>query len=242
MNKLRFAAGMSVLFCALCAIATSASAAEFITKNKCAAGNLGCFAAIKSTATQKFAFETEEKIPFKISCTEMTIKEGFYPVAQEKIKEVQLSGPQKLAGAEIGKEQEEKANMAMIKPLYSGCLYEEKLGKSATFNLDYKPMPTENKTCVWAFNANGEFSMMPNACELLITVPIALPNCQIRLKAAENVKLKEVAYKVNGGNVVFELFLKKLRGEQNGECEAGMKSKFEGSYTGKFEVEKTEFK
>lgn len=240
MNRFKLAIGIGALFGALFAIAATAYAAEFSTKNKCAAGNLGCFAGIKSIVNQKFAFETEEKIPFKIVCKEMTLKEGFYSVDQEKIKEVQLSGPQKLMGAEIGEKQEEKANFAMLKPIYSSCLYEENIGKAANLNLEYKP--EKNMTCVWGFNANGEFSMMPNACELAITVPVALPNCLIRLEAAENNKLKEVAYKVNGGNVVFELTIKKLRGEQNGECEAGAKSKFEGSYTGKFEVEKAEFK
>jgi hypothetical protein len=242
MNKLKLVFGISALVGALLAVAAAASAAEFSTTNKCSTGNVGCFAGAKSTVNQKFEFETEGKVRFKIVCKEMTLKEGTFVVEQPKIKEVQLSGPQNLVGGEIGQKQEEKASFAMLKPKYDGCLYEESLVKHAELNLDYEAMMAKPKTCVWGFNANGEFSMMPEACELVITVP-ALPTCKIRLEAAENNKLKEAAaYKVNGANVVFELKIQKLRGEQIENCELGATDKFTGSYTGKFEVEKASFK
>jgi hypothetical protein len=247
MNRFRAAIGVGVLLYALCAIATSASAAEFKAKEKCPNGNVGCFGNAKPVGNQVFSFTTEGGVAFKITCTIIELaKNGLYAVPQEVTKEIQVNGPQKLEkgeeGKEIGLKQEEKARWAVIKPVYTGCKFitEGVKEKEATISF------SEANACTYVLDAGVELikpsvSILPKKCKVIIRVP-GLGGCEMELRGSENIEQKEAKFKEKEGKVVAELALTKLKGETNENCAIGPKGKFEGTYTGTFEIEKAEVK
>jgi hypothetical protein len=235
MNKFKIAISIGALFCTLFAMATSASAAEFIAKKACPVHlkEIGCFNGGEG-GEQKFTFESNGKL-VSLRCKKIKLATNkLYEIEQPALEDVQLNGPQKIGAAEkVTLQQEEKGEAAVILPEYEEC---ESLGLKAEIRFEI----TKAK-CVYEFSAVGFVSIAPGKCRVVLDVPAA--GCEVTLEGKENEAQKEVKYKeLAGKEVEFTLNVKGMKGKQNGKCGLGAAAAGEGTNEGRFKVKEAEFK